>query len=549
MKKNTFVEGTLVASLSLLFIKFLGAIYVIPFYNIIGELGGALYSYAYTVYTLVLNICTAGIPIAISKIISEYNTLEKHDAKQRTLKKANQIVGIVSSISFLAVFIFAKEIAYILIGNAAGGNTIEEIELVIRSISFCLLIVPFLAIKKGYLQGHKYITPTTNSQVIEQIIRIAIILLGSYLAINVFKLDVSLGVAIAVFGAFIAGVVSYIYLEIKIKKNKKELNISKINKKDDISNKDILKKIIAFSIPTIIVSISIDIYNMTDLSLIIRGLTIIGYTGQSSETIASIISTWASKICLIVNAIATGLTISIIPHIVSYYVKKEYKTINHLFNKSINILLIVGLPMSIGISILSKEIYTIFYGYSEYGSIILKLLPLSIFLTNITLVINMALQAMNKFKTIYVSTIIGLITNALLDIPLILLFDKINIYPYYGAIVATIIGSTLTLLISLSKLKKDLNFKYKDILNTLKKILIPLIIMSLIILFTSEIFKEIFTLRITMIITTLISVIFASIIYILLTYKNKILIEVIGEEQLNKILKKLKIIKKIKRYR
>ena len=83
MKKNSFVEGTIIASLSLILVKVLGAIYVIPFYDIVGELGGALYSYAYTVYSLVLNVCTAGIPLAISKIVSEYNTLEMYDAEKK----------------------------------------------------------------------------------------------------------------------------------------------------------------------------------------------------------------------------------------------------------------------------------------------------------------------------------------------------------------------------------------------------------------------------------------------------------------------------------
>ena len=103
MKKNSFVEGTLIASLSLLLIKFLGAVYVIPFYGIVGELGGALYSYAYSVYSLVINICTAGIPLAISKIVSEYNTLEMYDAKERTLKIGNKIVLVASAILFANV--------------------------------------------------------------------------------------------------------------------------------------------------------------------------------------------------------------------------------------------------------------------------------------------------------------------------------------------------------------------------------------------------------------------------------------------------------------
>ena len=75
MKKNSFIQGTVVASISIIITKILGALYVIPFYKIIGVSGGALYSYAYTIYNLFLNISTAGIPIAISMIISEYYTL------------------------------------------------------------------------------------------------------------------------------------------------------------------------------------------------------------------------------------------------------------------------------------------------------------------------------------------------------------------------------------------------------------------------------------------------------------------------------------------
>ena len=74
MKKNSFIEGTIIASLAIIITKILGVLYVIPFYSIIGEDGGVLYSYAYNIYNLFLNIATAGIPVAISMVISEYQT-------------------------------------------------------------------------------------------------------------------------------------------------------------------------------------------------------------------------------------------------------------------------------------------------------------------------------------------------------------------------------------------------------------------------------------------------------------------------------------------
>lgn len=542
MKKNSFIEGTIFASLSFLIIKFLGAIYVIPFYAIVGELGGALYSYAYTVYSLIINICTIGIPHAISKIISEYNTLEMYEAKERTFKIGNKIMVILSTILFLLMFIFAKQAAYIFIGDIdSTGNSIEDVVLVIRSISFCLLIVPYLAIKRGYLQGQKFITVSTTGEVIEQVVRVAFILVGSYLAINVFNAKTSIGVAIAVFGAFIAGLAAYIYLDVKIRKNKKEFNMPSKNQKDKVSNKTILKKIVSFSIPLMIVSITTDLYNMTDLSLIIRGLGYLGYSGKVAETIGSIMATWASKICLIVNAITFGLTINIIPHMSSSYVKKDYKTINNQFIKSIAMVIVIGLPMSIGISLLANEVYYIFYGASEYGGIILRLLPYSIMLGNINMVVNTTLQSLDKFKTIYISTFTGLLTNALLDIPLMILCDKIGIYPYYGAIISTMIGTSISLTISLRKLKKDMNFEYKELLNIIKKALLPLASMIVVVLILEHFIGPLFTTRITSIITCIICAVVGAIIYGVISYKNNLLYNSLGEEYVNQILRKIKI--------
>ena len=91
IKANTFVEGTIITSLLLIFIKVLGAVYVIPFYQIIGAEGGTLYSYAYNIYNLFLNISTAGIPIAMSMIISEYMALNMYDAKERAYKQGKKI--------------------------------------------------------------------------------------------------------------------------------------------------------------------------------------------------------------------------------------------------------------------------------------------------------------------------------------------------------------------------------------------------------------------------------------------------------------------------
>ena len=81
MKKSSFVEGTLIATIAIIFVKLLGMVYVIPFYALIGIKGSALYAYAYNIYVIFLDISSAGLPIAISKVITEFNTLNKQEAK------------------------------------------------------------------------------------------------------------------------------------------------------------------------------------------------------------------------------------------------------------------------------------------------------------------------------------------------------------------------------------------------------------------------------------------------------------------------------------
>lgn len=541
MKKNSFVEGTFIATFAIILVKVLGMLYVIPFYKIIGEDGGALYSYAYTVYNLFLNISTAGIPIAVSKIISEYNTLKMYEAKNKSYRVGRNLILIISLIAFFLLFVFAEGFASLILGNIEGGNTLKEVGFVIRCVSFCLLIIPFLSVSKGYLQGHKYITPTSISEVLEQLIRISVILMGSYIVINIFHESVSLGVGVAVLGAFVGGLVSYIYLKVKINKNK-EIFLSKDDvKHEEVSSKEIIKKIASYAIPLIIVSVATDIYGLTDMTLVVRTSYKLGYSANESEAIASIISTWAPKICMIINAIAIGLTTSLIPHMVSSITKKDMVDANKKFCQAISIIVFVAVPLTIGLSILSSPIYTFFYGVSINGSNILKYTAFSSFFASIYIVISMSLQSLNKFKTVYLSTILGFLTNAILDIPLMIWFHSLKLEAFYGAILATILGYLVSYTIAFSKLKSELGFDYKDIIKNIKKILIPTTLMTIVLLILSLFLNVNVTGTINIILVCVVYAFVGGTIYIFTSYKLGIFEDVLGTNYVRMILKKIKI--------
>lgn len=545
MKKNSFVEGTIVAYLSILITKIVGAIYVIPFYNIIGENGGVLYSYAYNIYNLFLNISTSGIPTAVAIIISEYNALKMFNEREYTYKIANKTIAIISFIAFLIMFIFAKYLALFFIGDLDGANSIESVVLVIRVISLCLLVVPFLSVTRGYLQGNKYVSPSSFSQLLEQLARIFVVLIGSYVAINVLHFSVPIGVSVALFGTVFGAAIALLYLKTKIRKNKKEF-LKGVDKplKSSVSGKEIIKKIIKHALPVIIIAITQNIYEMIDLRFIIRGLYMIGFTGSESEVLGSIVVTWTPKICMLINALAIGLCTSIIPFIVEGYTKKDIKLVNSRFNQSINTILFVGIPLATFIIAFSKPVYYIFYGNSTYGGIILKMMAIVSIFFSLHMVVNMMLQGMKKYKIVYLNTFTGIIVNALLDIPMILLLNKLGFHPYLGTLMATLIGQLVSLTIVFISLKREHKFEYIPILKNISKTILPTIATIIVILILKTFIKYNGGYIITIIKLGICGLISMG-TYMLITYKNKSLENILGEDIINKVLSKLRIKKKV----
>ena len=475
MKKNNFMEGAIIATIAIIISKILGVLYVIPFYDIIGEKGGALYGYAYNIYNMFLIISSAGIPLAISKITSEYEAKKEYDKKNAMFAIAKKIIYCFSLFSFLICFIFAKPIATLILGELSGGNTIADVTFVIRCVAFALLVVPILSVSRGYLQGHKYITASSLSQVIEQFIRIAVILIGSYVAIKILNIPLTYAVGISVFSACVGAIIGYIYLYFKMRKikNLKKVDLQKVNKKE---KKEIISKLIGYSIPFIIINIANSIYNTTDMILLIRGLNMLGYSAADIETISSIFTTWGSKLISIVNAFATGLVISLIPSLVSAYTLKNEDEVNLYFNKTLQVLLFIILPLTIFMSIFSSQIWNVFYGSNYYGPIIFRYTILVAFFDSAYIMICSALQGLYKTKLIYIAVLSGLITNVILDLPLIFLFNQLNIYPFYGAITATVIGYIVSLTIPLYSLHKNDNFNYKTTIKLIPKLIVSIVL-------------------------------------------------------------------------
>lgn len=473
IRKSSFIKGAFIATLGIVLTKILGIIYVIPFHAVIGERGGALYGYAYTIYLLFMSLSSAGIPLAISKIVSEYQTLGYYNAKRRAFIIGKKIALLLGFICFLLLLLFAPWIAYAVLGDLSGGNTISDVTLVIRVVASALLFVPVLSIYRGYFEGHRFMEDPSFSQVLEQLVRVFVIVLGSFLALKVFDLSITTAVGIAVFGATAGAIAAYLYLIYKKNKNNSKFN-EKIRPVNEpiITNKQIFKKIVIYAVPFILIDVFKSLYNYIDMVTVVEGLVqYANFSVTDAETIMSMLSTWGAKFNMIVLSISTGIIISLIPNLTTSVVKKDYDDINHKINQAFSILLFFTLPMTLGISFLADSIWTVFYGASEYGPSVLSYFIFVGFMIGLFTSTVSIIQVLKDYKTVIWSLVIGVVLKFLLNDNLIMAFYKMGLPAYYGVITASLIGYFVSFMICIMRLK----FKYKINYENLTKNLIDTI--------------------------------------------------------------------------
>ena len=542
MKKRNVLQNSMIASICIIACKIIGLIYVIPFNAMISRSAGALYSYAYNIYVIFLSISTSGVPLAISKTVSEYNSLEFYEAQERVHKVGNKIIFLFGLICFVIMVLFADVMASLILANSQGTNTVSDVATVIRIISLALLIVPVLSVIRGYFQGHKYITESSISQVIEQFIRVIVILVGCVVVIKILKVDEKIAIGIAVLSAAIGAFVSYIYLKIKMNKNRSSLSMDSKPKKEEkkITNKDISKKIILCALPFIIVEVLKSAYATVDTVTIIRGLTDLGYTMDVAETTFSVISTWGNKLCNVIISVSIGISMSLIPSVAADYVKGNFKKVNEQYVSSLLLLLVIIVPMTLGMFFLSDAIWTVFYGYDYLSVEVFKLYIFQAITYSLFSVLISFCQSVGKSKVALITLFVSFILNAIFNIPFMNLCHYVGFGGFQGATVCTLITQGFPCIFLLCYIKGVFKFDYSKLLKDGFKILLSCLVMMLVLYIVRLVIPTFSTSRLISLIYCIVYAFIGASVYLFMLIKTNLLKELFGN---SKIMKKLKLVK------
>lgn len=542
MKKRNVLQNSLIATVCIIICKIIGLIYVIPFNAMISKSAGALYSYAYNIYVIFLSLSTSGIPIAISKTVSEYNSLEYYNTKERVYKIGFKIITLLGLIFFVIMVLNANLFAKLILGNAVGGNSVSDVVFVIRTISLAMLVVPALSVTKGYLQGHKFISASSISNVIEQLVRVIIIVAGCFIVIKLLKLDESIAIGVAVFSASISAFVAYLYLRYKIKKNKGMFNTDSEIKEEEkgITGKYLAKKILLCALPFIIIDVLKSAYSTVDTVTIVRGLTNLGYSIVDAETTFSVIATWGNKLCTIIISVSIGISMSLIPSLAGDFIKGNLKKVNEQYNSSLLLLLVTTLPMTLGIFILARPVWILFYGYDALSIEVFKLYIFQAITFSFFSVLISTLQTMNKTRVALGTLFVSFILNALFNIPFMHLCHALGFGGYQGATVCTLITQILPAIFLFIYIKRKFDFDYKPLFKNGIKIIISVLVM-IISLFIISIFYNIDSLnRMDALFECIIYGFVGAFIYIFMLIKLNVVNDLFGNSRL---LKKIGLIK------
>ncbi|WP_010678479.1 putative polysaccharide biosynthesis protein [Bacillus timonensis] len=456
MSDSKLLRGTFVLTLATYISRVLGMIYVFPFVYLVGKIGTALYQYGYAQYTIFLFISTAGIPAAVSKFVSKYNSLGDYHTGIRMYKSGLIVMGLTGIVSFTILNLLAPILAPIVLGGENAVNTVEDVTYVIRMVSFALLVVPIMSIQRGFFQGHQSMGPTAVSQVVEQIVRILFVLAATFIVIKVIDGGRVFAVGLATFGAFIGalgGLAVLLWYWFKRKPYLDEM-LTKSRPQTEMTIKEMYKELLSYAGPFVIVGLSIPLYQYVDQLTFNRTMMANGVDKDVSEGLLAYVSFMVPKLVMIPVSLATAFSLTLVPTITNSFTSGDFKLLRSQIDKTFQICVLLVLPAVVGLSVLAYPAFNALFEMSEAGGRILRWYAPVAVLFSFYSISAAILQGINKQKFAVVSLFMGLILKICFNSPFIAWFGEI------GSILATALGYTVAIAYCFWMISRHAGYNY-----------------------------------------------------------------------------------------
>lgn len=486
---NRFLKGAMILSISMFATRLLGVLYIIPFQQMVGETGMALYAHAYTIYGTFISLATLGVPVGIAKFISRYNSKGDYETSRRIFRFGLIFMTILGVVAFLILYFIAPFYAELVL----RGVDIEEqyhsagqITTAIRAVSFALIVIPPMAIFRGFFQGNTDMVPTSISQFVEQLVRVAFIIAGTFVILH-FGGSTEMAVSFSVFAALLAGIAAFMvlwYYWIKNKRKFDQLLKSSVKNDEAPDTAHLFVELVSYAIPFAILGIATNAYQFIDNLRWLDWISEYGHLNQWPHNWATaslgIFNASLFKIIMIPVSFAIAFGQPLVPELTHHLTVGNKKEVRRILIQAIQLTSFITIPAVIGLSLLSHPIYVVLFGTGDYE---MNVLGGNIFRVGAIIGLFMA------FYSIITAVLQGIGAQyygiGFLAVSLVIkYFGNVLLIPRFGvtgAVIATNLAYGFCIVGSLIIIKKRTDFQFRILLKKLLPIFIFSFIMAMVV--------------------------------------------------------------------
>ena len=422
IKKQTFLQGTAVLAMATVLVKLMGFLFKVPLNNIIGEDGFGYFNTAYDVYNVLLMISTTGLPVAMSRMISQAQTLGNHAQIKRIYRTSLYVFLTIGMAGSLGMLFFCRQLSVMVTTN-------ENSWAAIAALAPCVLLICLVSAYRGFFQGQSNMTPTSVSQIFEAVTRLVV---GLGLAWLVMKLtgeayvrmqgivlapgetaqdygDITLAAGGAILGVTLGSLISVVYLHHKFRQSNQILSLGGGTAK---STRSTMKELLSISVPITLGSAGLQIINLFDTMIYMRRLTgALQWTEKMADSAKGVYNFCQTVFALPCSFIPT-ITIAVIPAITASLTRKDLAEAKATSESSVRTMALIAMPCAAGLFVMAEPVIRLLCStYTEdriqLAATMLAILGLTVIFNSIVLLLNAIMQAHGDVVTPVVNMLIG----------------------------------------------------------------------------------------------------------------------------------------------
>ncbi len=441
--KSGFLSGVFILSLSTFIVKFIGLALKIPMMSLLGAQGMGYFNSAYEIYALLCVVSTAGLPTALSMLVS--SSEQRNDGKLKKIYKTAMLTfAVIGSVGTAIMLLFSDELALAIESPDSAYA--------IASIAPALLCVCVASALRGYFQGLCRMAPTAFSQLIEALSKLVFGIFFARLAIS-NGYGLAKAAAAAIMGISLGTLLSAIYLFIlKFFHDKREESLYLPNL--DNKNESIFSSLIRIALPITAGSAVLSFTRIIDMVLIMRRLQDIEYTSAEANGVYGSYTTLAVPIFSLIPSLIAPIALALVPRLSAAIERGSESAQANVASTSLRITVLFAMPASFGIAMYSEDILKILFK-NEIDAIsiaapLLAILGISVLFSCLITTSNAILQSYRQVSKPIISMGIGTLVKA---ISAYLLIGAENI-GVYGAPISTLFCDITVTVINLYYIRK-----------------------------------------------------------------------------------------------